>query len=243
MNKDSLLIFFGIIIAGGMIALSNMYKAPAPTGQANVPINNQPTAQQPTAQPTGPRAFNLTIDADEPTLGLKAKEGDVVMIEFSDYHCPFCKRFHDQSSAELMQKYVENNKIQYVFMDYPLPSHDPLATNAAVGANCVLDQLGSDGYFAYKEAYFTKGATLGAEAPTLIAGEIAGVDMTAFAACLTARDDAEIKSDMQRGAANGINGTPGFIIGKLKGNTIEGELVSGAVPTANFIAAIERYLK
>ena len=142
-----------------------------------------------------------------------------------------------------MQKYVENNKIQYVFMDDPLPSHDPLATNAAVGGNCVLSQLGSEGYFLYKDAYFTKGISLGTDAPTLIAQEVPGINMTDFASCLEARDDAEVKADMQRGAQNGINGTPGFIIGKLKGSTIEGELVSGAVPTANFIAAIERYLK
>lgn len=107
---------------------------------------------------------------DGSTVITVKKEGDpskgnanakVAIVEFSDYECPFCKRYYNDTYKALVSEYVDTNKIQYVFRDLPLTFHDPVATESAVAANCARAQGGDEAYFRYHDAIFERTQTNG----------------------------------------------------------------------------------
>ena len=79
----------------------------------------------------------------------------VTIIEFSDYECPFCQRHFQTVYSALREEYVDTGKVKYVFRDLPLSSHDPVATDAAIAANCARELGGDEKYYEYHDAYFT----------------------------------------------------------------------------------------
>lgn len=240
MKNDSLLIFFGLIIAGGMISLSNMYRSSGTEPNTDVGTANIAANQQPTAEPEPQRTvFNVAFDDTDPSLGESAKDGDVVIVEYSDYYCPFCKRFADDTFPTLISEYIEKGNAQFIYKDYPAKQLSPIASK---GGNCVFDQLGSDGYFIYKDNYLSTGLTLGQEAPKAIASTVPSIDIELFDTCFASATDDEYTQDRLEAQKNGVRGTPGFIIGVKDGNTIVGELVSGAQPTPLFQNTINKYL-
>lgn len=88
----------------------------------------------------------------DPMLG--NPDASVTVIEFSDYECPFCKRYWTQSYPQLKEEYIDTGKIKYVFRDFPLTNIHPNAVNIAVAANCVGEQLGDEGYFKFHDIAF-----------------------------------------------------------------------------------------
>ena len=96
---------------------------------------------------------------DDPKEG--SDSADVVIVEFSDYECPFCKRHVDQTYPSLKSKLIDSGQVQLVFRDLPLSFHDPVATQAAVAANCAREQGGDASYFKYHDAYFKSTQTNG----------------------------------------------------------------------------------
>ncbi|MBU0667782.1 DsbA family protein [Patescibacteria group bacterium] len=96
-------------------------------------------------QPENPASINdleymgaISVD-DDPALGLPVEQAPVTIIEFSDYQCPFCKDFFDQSFEKLKKEYIDTGKVHYVFRDFPLNVH-PQALPAATAANCAAEQ-------------------------------------------------------------------------------------------------------
>ena len=86
---------------------------------ANNPSGN--TQKAPPAVPTediGPQ--KVSVD-DDPVLG--DKNATVTMIDFSDYECPFCKRYFDDTFAQIKKEYIDTGKIKYVYRDLPLSFH------------------------------------------------------------------------------------------------------------------------
>lgn len=100
---------------------------------------------------------DVSVD-DDPVVG--DSNAPITIIEFSDYECPFCKRAFVQTYPTLKSNYIDSGKAKFVFRDYPLPFHDPVATELAVAANCVRQISGDDSkYFEYHDMIFntTKG--------------------------------------------------------------------------------------
>lgn len=89
---------------------------------------------------------------DAPFLG--DANAPVVMIEFSDYECPFCGRFFSQTLPQVKSEYVDTGKVKFVYKDFPLTSIHFNAQAAAEAARCVRDQLGDDGYWNMHDAVF-----------------------------------------------------------------------------------------
>lgn len=80
----------------------------------------------------------LTIDiSNEPSLG--EEDAPVVVVEFTDFQCPFCQTAFTSSYPQLKKEYVETGKVKYVVKDFPLPFHAN-AQKAAEAANCASDQ-------------------------------------------------------------------------------------------------------
>lgn len=98
---------------------------------------------------------------DDPILGNKS--ASLTMVEFSDYECPFCKRYFDQTLPEIKKQYVDTGKLKIVYRDLPLSFHDPAATIEALAANCAREQGGDEIYFKMHDEIFknTKSNGLG----------------------------------------------------------------------------------
>lgn len=160
-------------------------------------------------------------------------EAPVLIEEYSDYQCPYCKRFYTQSMSTLKTTELENGDAKLVFYDFPLSFHAQAAA-ASNAARCAGEH-GAAAYWTMHDRLFD---TLGEWSvpnpiPMFIeyAADIIGVDVEAFTTCANEdRYTDEIKADEQRGRQNGITGTPGFLI--------NGELLSGAQPYQAFAQAV-----
>jgi len=169
----------------------------------------------------------VTVSTDgDPSIG--PDDAPVTIVEFSDYQCPYCQAWDQQTFDQLMANYP--NKIRFVYRDLPLPSH-PEAIPAAEAANCAGEQ---GAYWKYHDALFSGQYTLGRAAYEQYAADL-GLDTTTFNACL---DDhhtqAEVKADAADAARLGLNGTPSFVI--------NGRILVGALPFAEFKAIIDQEL-
>ena len=90
-------------------------------------VNNPPAA--PTAQAiTQPTTANADAD-DDPVLG--NKNAPVEIIEFSDYQCPFCRKFWTETLPSIKTEYIDTGKVKFVYRDFPLTSIHPSAEPAA----------------------------------------------------------------------------------------------------------------
>jgi protein-disulfide isomerase len=211
------------------------YKSGAPAA-GNVAA---PTAGAPSA-PSGPTESQLSkmpkIDKNDHVRGnAKAK---VVLVEYSDYECPFCARFH----PTMVQAVEEmGDKIAWVYRHYPLSFH-PNAQKASEGSECVAKLAGNDAFWKYSDALAEATSKNGKLSPEAIseAAATAGVNATAFKSCLDSDEMAtNVKDETAAGGGAGITGTPGTII------VVDGvakELIPGALPYASVKATIEKYL-
>lgn len=243
-GKDALLIagavlLTGLIIAGSIVAVTQKLT------QTAAPSAVKDAALAPEAEPTDTNA-TTSLD-DDAVLGDK-KKAKVAIVEFSDFECPFCKRFHQETFDKLVKEYVDTGKAVISFRDFPLSFHDPVATTEAAVAECVRKEKGDKAYFSFGKALYdgtqANGKGLGeGKLDELI--RKAGANPTTVNAC--AASDAvkqEIAKDLADGTKAGISGTPSFVIGTLSADgTVTGERIVGAVPIDTFKTAIEKYLK
>jgi len=191
-------------------------------------------------QPSVPQMPSEKITAsidDDPVKG--REDAPVIIVEFSDFQCPFCRRFSLQTLPQIKSEYIDTGKVKLVFRDMPLSFHN-FARDAAKAANCA----GKEGkYWEMHDLLFSTG-NLSPQDLRNHARQL-GLDMKKFEACMQDPEvDAEITKDMRDAEQYGIRGTPTFIIGKNKGgSTFEGEIVRGALPFEAFKNVIEKYLK
>ena len=194
-------------------------------------------AAQPPAQPANVTA-KVSV-TDNPSLG--KPDAPVVVVEFSDYQCPFCQRFFQTTLPTLKADYIASGKVRYVFRDLPIASIHPQAQKAAEAAHCAGEQ---GKYWEMHDHLFQNQRALGVPQLKLYAREMK-LDATAFEACL---DQGKYVSKIEKNVADagsvGISGTPSFLVGKrLADGTVEGSLIRGAQPITAFRQAIDRLLE
>jgi len=189
------------------------------------------TAPQATATPSGP----VEVDTNG-AFSIGAADAPVVMIEFTDFQCPYCSRHFVETFPQIRADYIDSGKVRYVFMDFPLTSIHPQAPLAAEAARCAGDQ---DAYLEMHHALFDRqgewsGRADAGEVFVGFAGEL-GLDETSFAQCLeSGQYTAAVQADLDQGIGLGINGTPAFFL--------NGNFISGAQPFSVFQGAIESLL-
>jgi protein-disulfide isomerase len=175
---------------------------------------------------------------DNPPKGKSAAK--LTLVEFSDYQCPFCKRYVDQTLPGLMKDYVEAGSVRYVFRDLPLESIHPQAFKAAEAARCAGEQ---GKFWEMHDLLFANQAALQAEKLPEYAKQL-GLKPAAFEACLSSDKYADaIRRDVADAQALGIRGTPGFVLGVSDGDSVkDAVLIRGAQPLASFKAEIDKRL-
>jgi protein-disulfide isomerase len=172
-------------------------------------------------------------------------EAPLVLVEYTDYQCPFCGRHFADTVPSLASEYLDTGKLRYVLRyvlrDFPLESIHPQAFKAAEAARCAGDQ---GRYWEMHDALFRNQRALGQAQLTHYAKGL-GLDVVTFEACLDGRHADAVRADIAEGQAAGITGTPTFFLavegdepGKLK--TVQ--KIRGAQPYAAFKQAIDAAL-
>jgi protein-disulfide isomerase len=147
--------------------------------------------------------YAVTVD-DDPTLG--PEDAPITLIEFSDYQCPFCTKWHDEVFFRLQEEY--GDKIRFVYRDLPLPFH-PEAQSAAEAANCAWEQ---GDYWEFHNALFSDKYGLGVKAYQQYAADL-GLDADALTGCLLdGRYADEVQADYDFAGNLGVSSTPTFFI-------------------------------
>lgn len=192
-------------------------------------------APQQAPQPEAPERVRIKL-GKENSLG--RIDAPIVMMEYTDYQCPFCSRFYTGTYPELKKQYIETGKMRFIARDFPLDFH-PHAMKAAQATRCAGEQ---GKFWQMKDALMSNSAKLSPELISSLAREN-GVELKKFNTCMDSGKYApEIAGEIAAAKAVGIGGTPSFIIGKVNGEYLDGYLVVGAQPFANFDAVAKKVL-
>jgi protein-disulfide isomerase len=193
-------------------------------------------------QPSLPPAQPVRISADDDPI-----RGDpnapITIIEFSDFQCPFCARFHVQTLPSLLEEYIESGKVKLVYRDFPIQSIHPNALPAAVAAECANEQ---GKYWEYHDTLFEKQNSWARQDSnsaiitfTQYAQDIE-LEMEQFNSCLgTGKYLQEVQNDLSDGRDYDITGTPGFFIGNDEIGFVK---LNGAQPFESFKRIIDAQL-
>jgi protein-disulfide isomerase len=166
--------------------------------------------------------------AGRPALG--PSDAQVVVVEFLDYECPFCKRHFDEVLPRLLDEY--GDRIRYVVRNYPLTSIHPRSLDAAKAAECALEQ---DRYFAYHDKLFENQDHL-EDADLIDYARDVDLQLEPFRECLGSdRTSDVIDNDLRDGVSYGVTATPTFFV--------NGERIVGAQSFDAFAAVIDRHLE
>lgn len=138
----------------------------------------------------------------------------ITFIEYSDYLCPFCGRYFNQTLPTLIDRYALTGQARFVFRDFPLVGLHPTAPIGHVSSLCVAEQ-GPALFWAMHDELFRTQQQWGAlPDPTDFVATLAesiGADMAAYATCIATGDkQAEVDASVAAASALGFNGTPSF---------------------------------
>lgn len=163
--------------------------------------------------------------------GKGPKDAKVVIVEYSDYQCPFCSRAYTTMENQVLKEY--GDKVRFYHKEFPLNFH-PWAEPAAVGVLCA-GQQNEEAYWKLYNFVFTNQKDI---TPQNVKDKLheglqgTKVDMAKFDDCFDNKKTLDkVKSDMAEGQTVGVNGTPAFFI--------NGRMISGAQPFENFKSVID----
>ena len=233
MKEDSKIITFvlgAIIIFTAGIFLGQFLSTGTVLGQRKV---EKPEGFPPTTMPAPPTVQARPIDeaGGVGVLPVKGEEdAPVTMIEFSEYQCPFCRRYAKETFPKIEKEYIQTGKVKYYFRDYPLSFHQ-YAQKAAEAARCANDQ---GKFWEYHDKIFKNQAILNLENLKKWAADL-GLNTAQFNECLdNGKFEEAVKKDFADGQLAGVRGTPSFFI--------NGKLFRGAQPYGEFKKAIDKAL-
>ncbi len=190
-------------------------------------LSGKPVAAQAPAAPSGPPAPVKFDDLDgRPFMG--TQNAPITLVEFSDFHCPFCKRV-EPTIDQLMKNY--SGKIKKVWRHYPLPMHAG-AAHTHEASECAAQQ---GKFWQYHAKLFETQGEQRDEAALLKYAKEVGLNEAAFHQCLSSgKAKAIVEKDIAKGNQVGVQGTPAVFV--------NGQLVSGSQPYESFDRIIQSEL-
>lgn len=245
-------IFLGLIAVGVLISivLSAWILLELESVKSDITARNQQissaieevkklAASRTPARPTPPSPENVKVSVDDDPIKGDPK-APVTIVEFSDFQCPFCKRFYDQVLPSLEKEYITTGKVRLVFRDYPLEFHKN-ALPAAIAANCAGEQ---GKYWEVHDFLFENPNKL--DTASILSSTVElNLNHEKFEQCVNDKTkETEINKDFQEGQLYGVRGTPSFFIGKTEDNENEmtGVYIRGAQPFQVFKTEIDKLL-
>ena len=219
----------------GTVVIAALALACAPAN-SNQSESRTTTRSDTTTVPAAPAA---PADSDAVKADLARIQGSpnapVWVIEVSDFQCPFCKQWHDQTYKTLRDEYVRTGKVRLAYVNFPLAQHKH-AGPAAEAAMCA----GAQGKFwEMHDALFTsqdKWAALPSTSTHFVSlARATGLDLTRWLECVrSGKMRPWIQADHDRAQRAGVSSTPSFMIGD--------QLLIGAQPIEILRGAIDSAL-
>lgn len=169
-----------------------------------------------------------------------SRDAEIVIVEYSDTECPFCKVYHN-TMKQVMADY--EGEVAWVYRHMPIPQLHARATKEAEATECVAELGGNQAFWQYLDKIFettnSNDSLDPAQLPIL--AKSVGVDETAFNTCLSSGKYTEaVKKSAAEGFASGAKGTP-FSLVMQDGKQIN--VINGAEPLANIKAKLDAVLK
>ncbi|HTR59812.1 MAG TPA: DsbA family protein [Casimicrobiaceae bacterium] len=162
----------------------------------------------------------------------------LVLVEYTDFQCPFCQQFHNTAFAQIKANYIDTGKVRFISRDFPLDFHDN-ARRAATAGRCAAEQ---GKYWEMRHVMIVNADQLKADNLMTYAATVK-LDVPKFKSCLDSdKFKAQIDQDIAEGGVAGVQGTPSFVIGYLENDKLQGVRLVGAQPYAQFNAKIQEML-
>lgn len=197
-------------------------------------------AKQPPAGSNAPApAQNVKLDVTGlPVLG--RLDAPLTMLEFTDYQCPYCRAFHNDTFTQIKSQWIDTGKLRFISWDLPLAIHGQ-ATAAALAARCAADQ---GKFWEMRALLIANAAHLNPDEIVGYAKQIPRVDAETFSACVSNDKYAEkIKASVQQANALGITATPTLVVARSNGNVVDGAVIVGAQPFASFDSRLKSLME
>jgi len=162
----------------------------------------------------------------------------LVVVEYTDFQCPFCQQFHNTAFAQIKANYIDTGKVRFISRDFPLDFHEN-ARRAATAGRCAAEQ---GKYWEMRHVMIVNADQLKPENLASYAANVK-LDVPKFKSCLESdKFKAQIDQDIAEGGVAGVQGTPSFVIGYLENDKLQGVRLVGAQPYAQFDAKIQQML-
>lgn len=228
LDKTKFFIPAAIIVAALIISGTIFYTSGGlSNGTANID-NTAPGINQ-------GETVKVSVD-DDPFLG--PKNAKVVLVEFSDFQCPFCRKFWEETFSQIKKEYIDTGKVKFVYRDFPLDFH-PQAKNSAEAAQCANEQ---GKFWEFHDKIFEEQDKKGEGTIQFTLQDIKkwaseiGVDSNRFNNCLDSEKyKIEVEKDYADGSSYGVSGTPTTFV--------NGKSIIGAQPYSVLKSEIENALK
>ena len=176
-----------------------------------------------TQQPQAPQQEQPSVSIDEvaPVTADDHIRGDInapiKIVEYSDFECPFCKRFHEETMQKVMDEYGESGKVAWVYRQWPIEGLHPIkARKEAVTSECIAEIGGNDAFWKFADRFMeltpsNNRTDIDVVLPQIV--EELGLSQSAIDECVASgRYDEHINDDIENAMATGGRGTPWSII-------------------------------
>jgi len=184
--------------------------------------------------PAGPTRAKLDLSGFQ-MLG--SKDAPLTLVEFTDYQCPYCRQFHVNVFHELKKNYIDTGKVRFYSRDLPLDQIHPNAMRAAEAGRCAADQ---GQFWAMRELMGSNPDKLDLENLVAEAGTLK-MDSKTFRTCVESQKYKEsVQGDILEAMKIGAEATPTFVLGKSTPQGVDGELIVGSQPYAEFVKQISK---
>jgi protein-disulfide isomerase len=198
-----------IIIGAVIIALAVIFTLGGSSN--NNSTGGQPQVVQQEQQTGSLDSVNPITDEDHVRGN---KDASIVVVEYSDYECPFCKRFHGTMQT-VLEEYGDD--VAWVYRHWPIEGLHPVkARKEAMAAECAADQQGSEGFWQFSDRFFELTPSNNRTDLDTVLSQIAGemnLDVDEFNTCIESEKFAEkIDKDTRNALATGGQGTPWSVI-------------------------------
>lgn len=189
--------------------------------------------------PKPPQKVNVRLGKALRLGDPKAKLG---IVEFSDYQCPYCRRFYLQTFPQLQKSYIDSGKLALLVKNFPLDFH-PHAMNAALAMNCFGDQ-DANKFWDIQHELFSHQDRLGQAFYKELVKKY-GLNQKKFESCVgDAAQRKRVNDDLKYAQSLGVQGTPTFFIGRIQGDQlVDATPVVGAQPYPVFEKIIDSLTK
>jgi protein-disulfide isomerase len=218
-------------LAAAVLAVGCSRSDATPAGQTAAAAGSVTSASS-TGGMTGGLTDSVSMAADRGRIR-GAESAPIWLVEISDFQCPYCKQWHDQSFAAIDKEYVQTGKVRLAYLNFPLASIHRNARAAAEAAMCASVQ---GRFWELHESLFrTQERWAEVENPVPAFDSLAvaaGVSAAPWRQCMTSHATIPlIDADHDRSGSAGVRSTPTFFIGDRK--------LEGAYPVDSFRVAIE----